>query len=178
MPCQPYGPGHFSFPYRGIYPLHPPHSKVTPCSGRAGGWVVFPPPNSRARTGEGVIGIMPHLPRASGFLVWGHGWPSSGHICPVSYRVFKGFTKCIPIKSGSIVRSFRKYRRSPSAALRGLWVFPCPGPWIRRSACCPPCFLRVLSACPAKTTQNVNLAPLANRPPQFPPACPGAFRGP
>jgi hypothetical protein len=35
-------------------------SAFIPQGGKADGWVVFPPPNSRARTGEGVIGIMPH----------------------------------------------------------------------------------------------------------------------
>jgi hypothetical protein len=138
-------------------------------AGRIGGGPRRPSPLNRGKT-KGS-------PAQAGSCL-GHGWPSSSHIRPVSYRVFKGCTKCMPVKSGSIVRGSPKCRRSPSAALRGLWVFPCPKPWIRRLACCPPCFLRVLSALLVKTIQNAKPVPLVSSPPQFLPACPGAFRGP
>jgi hypothetical protein len=118
-PCQPYGPGHFLSAYRGIYPLHPPYSKFTPYSGRAGRWWFFP---GRGRAGGNRGGPRRPSPLNRGKTkgrAWGHGWHSSSHIRPVTYRVFKGCTKCIPIKSGTIRRSSPHSRRFPSAVLPG-----------------------------------------------------------
>ena len=55
------------------------------------------------------------------------GWHGSSTIRPFTKRVYRRFAICNPqLQSGSIVRSFQKWRLFQFAALPGLWVFPCP----------------------------------------------------
>jgi hypothetical protein len=132
-PRHPFGVGAFLIPIPGhLSALFAAKSVVIPQDGKANRWWFFP---GRGRAGGNGGGPRRPSPLNRGKTkgrTWGHGWLSSSHIRPVSYRVFKGCTKCMPtIKSGSIARSSPKSRRFPSAALRGLWVFPCPRLWIR-----------------------------------------------
>jgi hypothetical protein len=164
--------GAWSFPYRYLSRLHLPQSAVTPHSGRANGWVVFP----RTGEGRGEPGWPPAALPLTGEKQKGAAWVMAGLASAISARFPIGLLRGVQMYPTPQKRyysppdfslRFPKCRRSLSGVSHGHWGFPCLNPWIRWSASCLPSSLRVLSVFHAKTTQNVNLAPLAGSPPQF-----------
>ena len=122
-----------------------------PGRGQAGGpSEVRPPrpapsnPGKNKRAALGLKGRRSSFPNRPGFL-------------PGFYR---RFAKCnLQTTSGFILRNSALWRPSRSAALPGLWAFPCPQPSISWSGSCLPLWTRQKSVSCAKTKPNVKSAP-------------------